>query len=117
MPTPALAAQERSSLLVARVPAAPLFTLVAANLLFVTLGVILTLIALSTSSGEVRDVQARLSIVGLVADRFEGMKARRGVESIDELFEERDGQRSTQVAIDRVAGGGYAYKAWPVMKQ
>lgn len=117
MRTPALAVQERSSLLVARVPAAPLFTLVVANLLFVILGVILTLVALGTSGGEVREVQARLSIVGLVADRFEGVKARRGVESMDELFEERYGQRSTRVAIDRVAGGGYEYKAWPVMRQ
>lgn len=112
-PTPALAAQERSSSLVARVPAAPLFTLVVANLLFVAIGVIFTLVALGTSGGEVRDVQARLNIAGLVADHFEGAKARRGVESIDELFEERDGHSSIRVAIDRVPGGGYAYTTWP----
>ena len=96
-----------------RAPAAPLFRLVIANLLFVAVGVILTLVALSTSGGEVRDVQARLNIAGLVADHFEGAKARRGVESIDELFEERDGHSSIRVAIDRVPGGGYAYKTWP----
>jgi hypothetical protein len=116
VPTPALAAQERSSSLVARIPAAPLFTLVAANLLIAALGVMLTLLALSSSGGEAGDVQARLSVMGLVADHFEGVKARRGVESMDELFDERDGQ-SMRVAIDRVAGGGYAYKAWPVMEQ
>lgn len=113
MPHPALAAQERTSSLVARVPLAPLFTLVTANLLFVALGFVLTGIALGTSGGEVRDVQARLSIVGLVADRFEALRARRRVGSVDELFEENDGHGSMRVEIHREAQGGYFYNALP----
>jgi hypothetical protein len=110
---PALAAQERTSLLVARVPMAALFSLVASNLLFVLVGVALTIAALATSGDEVRDVQARLSIFGLVADRFEGLRASRGAEEMEELFEEHDGRGSMRIAIHRAATGGYAYKVWP----
>jgi hypothetical protein len=111
--SPALAVQERTSFLVARVPAAPLFTLVIANLLFVLLGIILTAIAIRTSGGEVREVQARLSIAGLVADRFEEQRGREGVEKMNDYFEEKVGNDSMRVAIDRGNGGGYTYKVWP----
>jgi hypothetical protein len=112
-PYPAVAAQERQSFLVSRVPAAPLFTLVIANLLFVLLGIILTSIAIWTSGGEVREVQARLSIGGLVADRFEEKRGKDGIEKMDDSFEEKDGNGSMRVAIDRGNGGGYTYKVWP----
>jgi hypothetical protein len=112
-PYPAVAAQERQSFLVSRVPAAPLFTLVIANLLFVLLGIILTSIAIWASGGEVREVQARLSIGGLVADRFEEKRGRDGIEKMDDSFEEKDGNGSMRVAIDRGNGGGYTYKVWP----
>jgi hypothetical protein len=107
---PAVKAQERQSFLVSRVPAAPLFALVISNLLFVLLGIILTGIAIRTSGGEVREVQARLSIVGLVVDRFEEQRGRDGVEKMDDYF---DGNDSMRVAIDHGNGGGYEYKVWP----
>jgi hypothetical protein len=113
MRSPALAAQERQSFLVTSVEAAPLFTLVIANLLFVFLGIVLTGIAIKASRGDVREVQARLSIIGLVADRFEGQRGRDGVEKMDDYFEEKDGNGSVRVAIDRSDGGGFAYKVWP----
>ena len=69
--------------------------------------------ALSPSGSEVRDMQARLNIAGLVADHFEGARARRGVESIDGLFKERDGHSSIRVAIDRFSGWGYVCMTWP----
>jgi hypothetical protein len=117
-PIAAVAAQQRTSTLVTRIRAAPLFTLVATNLLFVALGVILTAVALGTSAGEVRDVQARLSVTGLVADRFEGLRTRRGgVKAMEELFEENDGYGSMRVAVERNeeggGDGGYSYKTWP----
>jgi hypothetical protein len=110
--TPVLAVQERQSFLVSRVLAAPLFTLVAANLLFVLFGVVLTGVALKTSGGDVREVQVRLSIIGLVADRFEGQRSRDGVEKMDDYFEEKEGNDSMRVAIDKSDGGGFAYKVW-----
>jgi hypothetical protein len=107
---PALEAQERTSLLVARILLAPLFTLVISNLLFVILGIILTVIAITSSGGDSQDIQARLSITGLVADRFEGQRAKLRVERLDELFEESDGQSSKRVVIDSVLEGGYEYR-------
>jgi len=76
----------------------------------VALGIVLTGVALGTSGGEVRELQARLSIVGLGADRFEALRGRGGVEKMDEYFE-KDGSGSGRVAIDRADGGGYIYKA------
>ncbi|KAE9379858.1 hypothetical protein N431DRAFT_325025 [Stipitochalara longipes BDJ] len=113
MRTPALAAQQRRSFIVARVPAAPLFTLIITNLLFAGVGVILTSIAFRASRGDVREVQARLSIVGLVADSFEGMKTREGVENMEDYFEEKEGHDSKRVAINKNDAGGFAYTVWP----
>jgi hypothetical protein len=115
MPAPALAVQERESFLVARVPQAPLFTLVVVNLLFVLLGIILAAVAIQSSGGEAREVQARLSIVGLVADRFEAQRGRDGIEKMDNHFEEKDGKGSMRVGIDHIDGGGYTYLAWPTL--
>lgn len=113
IPKPALAAQERESFLVARVPAAPLFTLVVANLLFVVMGFVLTFIALVSSGGEVREIQARLSVKGLIADRFESVRGRRGVENMEEHFEESEGRGSMRVGLDYAEGSGYSYREWP----
>ncbi|OQV08682.1 hypothetical protein CLAIMM_12910 [Cladophialophora immunda] len=107
---PAIA--ERTSFLVTRLPMAPLFGLIAANLAFVLLALILTVIALRTSGGEIREIQARLSIVGLVADRFEGGRAKDPAKDMDELFEEHDGATGTRVGMERSATGGYAYTQW-----
>ncbi|RFU23764.1 hypothetical protein B7463_g12575, partial [Scytalidium lignicola] len=109
---PALAAQEREYLLVARVPAAPLFALVIANLLFVAMGFILMFMALATSGGEVREVKARLGVEGLIADRFESTRGRNGVEDMKDYFEEIEGNGSLRVGIDCIEGKGYAYREW-----
>lgn len=112
-PQPALAAQERESFLVTRVPLAPLFTLVLANLLFVAMGFILTFVALASSGGELREIQSRLSVKGLIADRFEGVRGRNGVKSLEEHFEESEGRGSMRVGLDSAEGSGYSYKTCP----
>jgi len=109
-PNDAIIAQERSTKLVTRIPKAPLYTLVLANMLFVALGIALAVLAIARSGGEVREIQARLSIEGLVADIFEGRRAKERVESIDDLFEEKYGQESTRVVIRNSARGGYEYQ-------
>lgn len=109
---PALAVQRRSSFLVARVPAAPLYVLVGANMLVVLVSVALTVIALKASRGEAKEVQSRLSIFGLVADRFEGKAARLAVKDVDELFRETKGQRTSRIGITSAVEGGYEYKTW-----
>ncbi|KAI1319959.1 hypothetical protein F5Y16DRAFT_390454 [Xylariaceae sp. FL0255] len=109
---PAVAMQERSSILVTRVLAAPLFSLLAANLAFVVLGVVLTYRALTTSGGGVRDMQARLSIAGLVADRFEQDSTSGPAASIDDLFAEHSGHSSSVVVLDQTSDGRIAYRKW-----
>lgn len=109
---PALAAQQREEFLVAKVHAAPLFTLIGANLLFVVLGVVLTAVALINSGGEVREVQARLSLKGLVADRFASTVETKGIGHMDDKFEEIGGRGSKRVGIDYAEGSGYSYRVW-----
>ena len=109
-PNDAIVAQERSTKLVTRIPKAPLYTLLLANMLFVALGIALAVLAIARGGGEVREIQARLSIEGLVASVFEGGRAKEGVESVDDLFEEKYGQESTRVGINNSAQGGYEYQ-------
>ena len=109
-PNDAIVAQERSIKLVTRIPKAPLYTLVLANMLFVALGIALAVLAIARSGGEVREIQARMSIEGLVVAIFEGRRAKERVESIDDLFEEKYGQESTKVVIHNSAQGGYEYQ-------
>lgn len=112
-PQPGEAVQERQSFLVTRVLAASPFILVIANLLVVALGIVLASIALGMSGGEVREIQVRPCIPGIVADRFEGRRGSHGVADIDEQFEEKDGNASMRIAIDREDERGYVYKVWP----
>ncbi|KEQ58392.1 uncharacterized protein M437DRAFT_59500 [Aureobasidium melanogenum CBS 110374] len=107
-----LAVQTRFSFLVARVPTAPLYALVGANMLVVFVTVALTIVALMTSTGDVKEVQSRLSIVGLVADRFEDKTARFVAKDLDELFRESQGKKTSRVGIDSAAEGGFGYKTW-----
>jgi hypothetical protein len=109
---PVLAVQRRSSFLVAKIPTAPLYLLIGANMLVALVGITLTIIALVASRGEVKEVQARLSIFGLVADRFEGTTARLPVKDVDELFRESKGQRTSRIGIASSAEGGFVYKTW-----
>jgi hypothetical protein len=109
---PVLASQRRFSFLAARVPAAPLYLLVGANMLVVLVGVILTVIALVASRGDVKEIQGRMSIFGLVADRFEGTTARLAVKDVDELFRESNGQRTSRIGIARATEGGFVYRTW-----
>jgi hypothetical protein len=109
VPGPAIAAQERTSMIVARIPQAPLFALIGANLLFVVAGVVLLGISLSVPS-IAREAQARLSIVGLAAYAFESAYGSRKVNNVEELFEEHDGRQSVRIRIAKSQAGGYEYR-------
>jgi hypothetical protein len=110
-PGPAISVQDRVSRLVARVPKPPLYCLLVANLLFVIPGGCLLLAALISSRGESREVQARLSIEGLVADKFERDRSNTAASSVVDLFEERNGQPGPRVVLSRRKQGGYAYSS------
>ena len=61
------------------------------------------MIAISMNrSQDVREVQTRLSILGLVAHGFVDIDFQKRAEKIEDLFEEgRSGEASAVVAIDR----------------
>ncbi|GFF41089.1 hypothetical protein IFM58399_06146 [Aspergillus lentulus] len=110
---PALAAQERETLLVARIPAAPLVTMVVVCLLYVVCGLLLTGLAAWSARNGVPDVQARLSIAGLVADRFEEPGLRSDTDSVEKMFAEYSGKESKRIAIESVDRVGvYRYTTW-----
>jgi len=109
---PPLLSQKRTSSIVSKVPKKPLYALVTANMLFVLIGITLTILALATSKGHTRDVQARLTVLGLIADRFEGATARTAAIDMDDLLDERQGKKSVRVGVDICEDGGYAYKTW-----
>lgn len=111
--TPSLAteAQLRTQMLVARVPLAPLGALVASNLLLVVLGLALTVWALGTARGDVREVQARLGVVGLVGSYFEGETAQRPVRHAEDIFGEKSGLTERKVGIFKTPLGGWVLGA------
>jgi len=78
-------------------------------MLFVVVGLMLTVFAIRALDGENKDVQIRLSIAGLVADMFEGSGARRDVKKVEDLFEEKSSDDSVRVGIIKAGKGGYTY--------
>jgi hypothetical protein len=101
--------QIRTSLLVAKVPKAPLYVLVLLCLIYAVFGIAFTIMALSVTHGGVKDVQAKLSIVGLVAEGFERVRLGRPVGRVEELFEEWDGRGSRRVVVHRTQVGGWKF--------
>ncbi|KAF2475883.1 uncharacterized protein BDR25DRAFT_310334 [Lindgomyces ingoldianus] len=109
-PAAPLEAQQRRSLLVARVPKTPLFFLVASNLLLVLLGLVLTLLALiALRGGEAGEVQARLSIAAIVAAHFERSRGEQPVNKIEKLFEENRGVQGPRIGVERSQSGGWRF--------
>lgn len=100
--------QVRRPVLVTRVPKAPLFFLWSLCILYVLLGLGLAVSITATHPAAYRDVQARLSIFGLVASRFESGAGKR-VTEIGDLFEERTGTSSVHVGIVKTEEGGWNY--------
>lgn len=97
--SPVLAAQERTTILVAKVTKAPLFLLVVINLGFVVMGAMLAT-AIARTSREVHEVQSRFSIAGIIANVFEKKWAGRPAETVERLYAEYwEGDSTTRVGI------------------
>ncbi|CAI7588484.1 unnamed protein product [Penicillium manginii] len=114
-PRPALAVQRRNTTLVARLPIAPLIALVAVCLLFVVVGLLLTGLAIwAARFEEVRNIQASLGIVGLVADRFEKDDLKKQATDTDGFFAEYVGHSGRRVAIEKYTetDSTYRYTTW-----
>ena len=114
---PTIVEQQRERVLVARVPKAPLYLLVAFNIVYGVLGIVLAVLALSASPSETNEVRERLSIAGIVASSFEGARARRPLESKKEMFAEHFGESSGKVGIQRSGYEGWEYTVREHQKQ
>ncbi|KAI0187091.1 hypothetical protein EV127DRAFT_483664 [Xylaria flabelliformis] len=98
-PSPATEAQFRMEKMVARVPLAPLYALVASNFLLSILGLVLAVWAFSTVRGDVSEVQARPGVGSLVGSCFESEAAQRPVRHVEDIFGEKSGLGARKVEI------------------
>ncbi len=75
------------------------------------LAVVLSTLAIFSDPVVPRDVQARVTTLGIIASRFEQRKnASARVPSVEDMFEERSGRkRSARVAMIKTNDGDQAY--------
>jgi hypothetical protein len=101
--------QHRSTILLAKVPKAPLFLLLLLNCLYAIIGFILAGLAFK-AVGEhgTKDVQLRLSVAGLVGLLFERSKALQPIGKIEDMFREWNDLHGhgTKVGVEKTAEGG-----------
>ncbi|KAF3385478.1 hypothetical protein F1880_001721 [Penicillium rolfsii] len=120
--SPILDGRQRITKIVARVPIAPLYFLVATVALMIGLGIYLTIAALiTTRKKDIEEVRARLSMKQLVADRMEPEAARVPINSLDDIFAP-DGAAPTgltkRIGIGKRDSpvGGWEFKVWDPLK-
>lgn len=102
--------QERTSFLIAKVPALPLWAIMACSLAYVVLGFALGFAAFKSSTSNVQDLAARLSLAGLTAAAFEERdgtgRHERIINDADHAFsKQEDGTR--RVGVEGLARTGY----------
>lgn len=104
--------QTREEFLVARVPVAPLYSLIALTLLYAIVGMVLAVVAFKSALGETKEVQARLTVAGVVAEAFEeSERVRKRVRQVDDLFAERDGPgTSRRIGVVPAEEGGWRFE-------
>jgi hypothetical protein len=107
---PSMQEQERTVFLVAKVPTAPLWVIIACSLAYVILGFALGFAAFKSSSSNVQDLAARLSLAGLTAAAFEERDGtgshERIIKDADRAFsKQEDGTR--RVGVEGLAQTGY----------
>jgi hypothetical protein len=110
--------RSRTGFLVARVPFAPLYTLVFLNIIYLVGGIAGGLVARNASirSQEVRETQVRLSVWGLGAHGFEKQDGRK-IDTVEDLFEEGKechGGQPKVVGLEKVEAEDSAlrYRTW-----
>jgi hypothetical protein len=110
--------QTRQEFLVARVPLAPFYTLIAFNLVYAIVGGVVAVIALRATGGEgVLEARAGLSVWGIVAHGFEVFDETRKIRKVEDLFEEsRVGAVKVDViGIEKAEGVRWRLRTWEAM--
>jgi hypothetical protein len=109
--------QQRTQLLVAKIPKAALGALIACSLAYTILGLGLCLAAYRASATDVRDLAAQLSLAGLTAAAFDEKhsftSARRGETKGSVVFNEKLNRRETKrIMVDGNPESGYEFRVW-----
>jgi hypothetical protein len=109
--------QQRTQLLVAKVPKAALGALITCSLAYTMLGIGLGIAAYRASATDVRNLAAQLSLAGLTAAAFDEKSSftseRRGQAKGVMVFNEKLNRRETKrVLIDGNAQRGYEFRVW-----
>jgi hypothetical protein len=111
VPSPATELLQDAQIIVARVPKAPLYTLVVLSFMFVGFRIFLNFVTLAAAQNAmVEEVKQKLSLQHVVAEKFEGERAHEAVESLDECFEEFRGAVPKRVGVVETGGGGWELK-------
>jgi hypothetical protein len=119
--SPILDGWQRTTKIVARVPTAPLYFLVASVGVMIGMGIWLTIAALITTRiKDIEEVRARLSVKQLVADRMEPEQARVPIRSLDDIFT-TDGvppglTKRIGIGKRHSSVGGWEFKVWDPLK-
>lgn len=113
MPERNIAQQTRAEMLVARVPFAPLFTVIALCVLYVLLGIGATVLALANNDTTTRDVAVRLGVAGIVAGWFNTPRYTTPGVEISEMFYGADEKTKQhfRVGITRTVHGGWVFSS------
>lgn len=107
---PANRVQRRNTILVAKVSKASLWTLIAANLFYAIVGIVLTVFAIAASSRDTRQLQTRLSISGLVAEIFEKSHPMGDADNNEmDLFRENVGLPTSRISVGTNEKGDLSY--------
>ncbi|KAF9701743.1 hypothetical protein EKO04_000960 [Ascochyta lentis] len=113
VPVSAGLVQRRATKVITKLPKLALWLLVASNLLFALLGLVLAVLALKATSPDTRQIQIRLSTAGLAAQLFNPRHAQCKVKDDSNLFKEnwRDGQvaNEVKVGVRRTSAGGVEF--------
>jgi hypothetical protein len=106
--------QTRETMLVARVPKAPFFTLLILCLMLSLLGLLMGIVTLASSPSLARAVHTRLSVAGVMAAHFEDAEqVRSKASSASDLFAERGGRkRNVRVGIKKSDQGGWVFQTF-----
>lgn len=113
-PRPAQRVQTRNTILVAKVSKASLWTLIASNIFYALVGIVLTAFAIMASTKDTRQLQTRLSISGLVAEIFEKSHSVGDFDNSEmDLFRENVGLPSSRISVSMNEKGGLSYLVRP----
>ncbi|KAL8724067.1 MAG: hypothetical protein Q9166_008152 [cf. Caloplaca sp. 2 TL-2023] len=111
---PPLTVTQSTTTQVTRKPRAPFITLIALDLVYSTTGMCLMIAVLigARKGRSVRDVQARISTLAVVAESFESPAVGDNAKDVKMLFAQRRGrgESTRRIALVRQRGGGRRFK-------